>query len=121
MYKKGKGYNCILQTKEKGLKTIITSFAKKNSIFEKSGLKKDDEIEEIKLFDCRGKNIEGFSRSLLSYQLLVIDTIEASMTLRFTIVRGKGKNAQTLTIDVPVEWDEDELKMIDKEWEKNRK
>ncbi|WP_191015932.1 hypothetical protein [Treponema zioleckii] len=82
----------------------ISKFTEKNSAFEKSGLKKNDVIKKIAIVDGSGSEFEVKWNELAK--------IPAGATLSFAVERGNGKKAQSLTINVPVEWNENELKNI---------
>ena len=97
----------ILETAEVegGFAVTVKSFRVKKSVFEKSGIKTKDVIKRIVLVDESGSTLEiGVSYLWTS--------IPAPSKLIFTVERGKGKKAQTLTIEIPVEWNEDELKQL---------
>ena len=90
---------------EGGFAVTVKSFRVKKSVFEKSGIKTKDVIKRIVLVDESGSTLEiGVSYLWTS--------IPAPSKLIFTVERGKGKKAQTLTIEIPVEWNEDELKQL---------
>ena len=95
----------ILETTEVEGGFAVKSFRIKKSVFEKNGIKTKDVIKRIVLVYESGRALEiGVSYLWTS--------IPAPSKLIFTVERGKGKKAQTLTIEIPVEWNEDELKLL---------
>lgn len=95
---------CMIDFAEKKDVISISGFRVKNSDIENQGLKAKDVIKEIILRDSSGKESEVSWKDLL--------VIKAPATLIFTVERGSGKKAQTLTISVPVEWNADEIKKL---------
>lgn len=93
---------CIAIEEKKGNR--IVSFIKEDSIFERVGLQLKDTIAGIKITKEDGSKSEiGYNEAL---------NVLAPATLEFTVQRGNGKKAQTLTIEVPVEWNQSELRNI---------
>ena len=94
----------IIEFKNDNGGLFINSFKKGKSVFEKNGLKKKDIVKKIVCLDDSGHETE------ISYDSL--QNLQAPATLIFTVERGKGKKTQVLTIEIPVEWNEDELKLL---------
>ena len=82
---------------------IIKSFRAKKSVLERVGLKTKDVIKKVVLIDDSENEIAVVNN---------LFEIQAPATLRFTVERGSGKKAQTMIFDVPVEWNEDEVKNL---------
>ena len=82
---------------------IIKSFRAKKSVLERVGLKTKDVIKKVVLIDDSENEIAVVND---------LFEIQAPATLRFTVERGSGKKAQTMIFDVPVEWNEDEVKNL---------
>ena len=97
-------WSCIINFAEKNGDVIVNGFKAKKSIFEERGLKSKDVIKKIVFSDSSGKESEVSWKDLL--------TIRAPGTLIFTVERGSGKKAQTLTISASIIWNSDELMYI---------
>ena len=76
----------------------------KDTFGAKSGLMKKDIVKSITLIDKSG------SKQNLSYQDL--NSVPGNTQLIFTVERGKGKKAQTLDISIQVEWNVQELQIL---------
>lgn len=75
-----------------------------DSDFEKAGLLAKDVITDITV-----KKSDGSTKTI---QVSELTQVSAPATCVFSIQRGKGKKAQSLKIEVPVNWNEKELQKI---------
>ena len=100
------GTNLSDVTLEEKKGTVTVKDIKKGSIFIEKGLQKKDVITEITVTDE-----SGVSKTVHAVEL---KGVKASATCTFTVQRGSGKKAQTLTITVPVEWDKERLEKLEK-------
>ena len=95
-------WECIAEFSETEEGAVINSFKAKKTEFEKRGLKTKDVITQIELVDSDGNS------SFVSVDEL--DDIPAPASLIFTVKRGSGKKLKELIIEVPVEWNESDIK-----------
>ncbi len=92
----------IQLTEKKGIVTVAAVPA--DSDFEKAGLLAKDVITDITV-----KLSDGSTKTI---QVSELTQVSAPATCVFSIQRGKGKKAQSLKIEVPVNWNEKELQKI---------
>lgn len=92
----------IQLTEKKGVVTVAAVPA--DSDFEKAGLLAKDVITDITV-----KKSDGSTKTI---QVSELTQVSAPATCVFSIQRGKGKKAQSLKIEVPVNWNEKELQKI---------
>lgn len=89
----------------------------KNGSFEKAGFQKGDVI--INAYTEDDEDLYSLFYNISGYDEILDYVLREISEITFTIKRGKGKKEQIITIVMPVEFNTDELKLIEDEVEKN--